>query len=328
MNPFDDIDESFPAFSEEDMNFFAGKPPPEATQSDTESAKTPSLHSAGPFSGSNELFFPTFTSAPVQQHFPSFQQKFQTNHFFFSQQSQAVSPLYTGSPSVSPFGSSGSGGSKKGSSKKSKTKIVPADLSTGEIFKPKARKMPYSRWISSTPISARTDTLFNEFMLNPAAILNPGALKFLPSYFWPNKDVPFADIVTDYFQRKNNTNCRFIYKLYDALIIGQQSELYEQLVGVKWLTNYVLRVNKGQFARLLGIKSIDGSLFHQQGNFTTHGFIEIGSEDAPQYCSGVDISDVDFDEVRLLIHSQGIFVRGVDEISLINCKWVNEHKKH
>ena len=327
MNPFNDLDESFPLFGE-DLNFFQDFPSkdPDAAQSDNE-PNSESAISGSLFSGSSDFFqIPEYVSAPVQQNFPSIQPPKQP--IFFSQQSQAVSPIYTSSPSISPFGSSGSGNAKKPSMKKSKSRFVPSDLSTGEIFKPKAKKNQFTRWTSSTPITARTDSLFNEFMCNPNATLNPGELGFLPSYFWPKKDIPFSDIVLDYFQRKNNTNCRFIYKLYDALLIGQQSEVYEQLVGVRWLTKYVLRVNKGQFARLLGIKSIDGSLFHQQGNFTTHGFIEIGSEEAATYCSGIDISDVDFDEVRLLIHQHGIFVQPVDEISLINCKWVNEHKKH
>jgi hypothetical protein len=30
------------------------------------------------------------------------------------------------------------------------------------------------------------------------------------------------------------------------------------------------------FAKLLDVKIIDGSLFHHQGNFSSHGFIENG----------------------------------------------------
>ena len=141
------------------------------------------------------------------------------------------------------------------------------ELSAMDQFKPRTSHGKINQWNSSTPQAARTDQLFNDICLNSAATLNPVTLGFIPSHFWPNKDYSFADIVFDFFQRKNNTNCRFLHKLYNALKISQISPTYSELAGVQWITPNVIKVSKGQFARLLGIKSIDGSLFHQQGNF-------------------------------------------------------------
>ena len=78
------------------------------------------------------------------------------------------------------------------------------------------------------------------------------------------------------------------------------------------------------FARLLGISSCDGGLFHKQGNFPTHGFVELTPNDiAERY--GIDWinehQDIDYDRVRLLTHSERIFRRGVDEDSLSSLKW-------
>jgi hypothetical protein len=91
---------------------------------------------------------------------------------------------------------------------------------------------------------------------------------------------------------------------------------WAEMVGVIWELPFIIRVNKGQFARLLGLQAVDGSLFHQQGNFRTHGFLELNREQVRAYCPNIDLSQVDFDEVRLLIHQPGIFVKTCTEQQL------------
>lgn len=201
------------------------------------------------------------------------------------------------------------------------------ELAAMDQFKPKTNHGKIAQWNSSTPLAARTDQLFNDICLNTAATLNPVKLGFIPSHFWPNKDYSFADIVFDFFQRKNNTNCRFLHKLYNALKISQISSTYSELTGVQWITPNVIKVSKGQFARLLGIKSIDGSLFHQQGNFPAHGFIELNREQAKTFCPMADISTVDFDEVRLLIHQSGLFVSSSTEPQVRACSSLVAQRK-
>jgi hypothetical protein len=178
------------------------------------------------------------------------------------------------------------------------------DVSAMEKFQPR----PRARGGSSTESGIRSDHLFSEASQNPGTTLNPTALGFIPIYFWPNRDLTFGDLVYDFFQRKNNVNARFIHKLYNALRISTLSPGWAALVGVEWAAPFVIRVNKGAFARLLGIKAIDGSLFHQQGNFTTHGFVELNREKVQMYCPDLDLSTVDFDNVRLMVHQPGTFV--------------------
>lgn len=202
------------------------------------------------------------------------------------------------------------------------------ELSAMDQFKPRTSHGKMPQWNSSTPQAARTDQLFNDICLNSAATLNPVTLGFIPSHFWPNKDFSFADIVFDFFQRKNNTNCRFLHKLYNALKISQISPTYSELTGVQWITPNVIKVSKGQFARLLGIKSIDGSLFHQQGNFPAHGFIELNRDQAKTFCPMADISSVDFDEVRLLIHQPGLFVSNCSEAQVRACSSLVAQRRH
>ena len=136
----------------------------------------------------------------------------------------------------------------------------------------------------------------------------------------------FGEIVSTFFQKKNNANSRFSHKLFNALKLSECSPEFPQLVGVSWLTQFILRVDKRAFARLLGIKSIDGSLFHQQGNFPSHGFFEIGAGDAAKFCPpGINLTGVDFENVRLLVHNEQKFRKGCTEFDIINCRWANFH---
>jgi hypothetical protein len=185
-----------------------------------------------------------------------------------------------------------------------------------EQFQPHPRLNPPKPWTSPTNSAMRSDQLFAEMCRNPNTILNPAALCFIPVIFWPNRDFAFGDLVYDFFQRKNSVNCRFLHKLYNALRISTISPTWAELVGVQWQAPFVIRVNKGQFARLLGIQTIDGGLFHQQGNFRTHGFAELNREQVLTYVPNLDLSQVDFDDVRLLVHEQGIFVKNCTERQL------------
>jgi hypothetical protein len=73
------------------------------------------------------------------------------------------------------------------------------------------------------------------------------------------------------------------------------------------------------FARLLDVKAIDGSFFHKQGNFPLHGFVELGEPEARGICS---LEGVDFDNVRLLMHAEGVFVATCTSDDIENGKLV------
>lgn len=103
---------------------------------------------------------------------------------------------------------------------------------------------------------------------------------------------------------------------------------YPALVGIQWIDEHVLKVNKHSFARLFGIKTIDGSLFHQQGNFPSHGFREINPLDVSNLFDHDLIADVDGENVRLLTHSAGIFTRSSRESDLVECKWSSYKKRN
>lgn len=196
-----------------------------------------------------------------------------------------------------------------------------------EIFKVRTnRKIPSNHPRAPPPEEGSEDERFYNACSDKTFVLNPCSMGFIPSKYWPDENIPFGDIVADFFQRKNNVNCRFSHKLFNAIQISKNFPDLKFFSGVEWLGSKVLKVNKNQFARLLGIHSIDGSLFHQQGNFTTHGFVEISEEEASKIV-GEDIGRIDFDKVKLLIHQNGVFVRDVTEDQLNQCKWVSTKKR-
>jgi hypothetical protein len=170
-------------------------------------------------------------------------------------------------------------------------------------------------------ISAPFDDEFIKLCSDSTLIIEAHANGFIPNKFWDkNAKQTFGWCLLNFFQKKNNTNTRFLYKLYNALLIDT---LYPQLspyIGVSWLNKRVIKVNKHLFGRFIGIKTVDNSLFHQQGNFPSHKFVEISSCEAKSMCPDVNLDGVDFDNIRILYHSQGVFVKGCTEAQITNCK--------
>jgi hypothetical protein len=117
-----------------------------------------------------------------------------------------------------------------------------------------------------------------------------------------------------------------LHKLYNALAITELDPAYFGLVGVAWVTDRVFKVDKVRFAKLLGIRTIDGSLWHKQGNFPSHGFVELSPADARGTLEPEQIQGVDFDIVRLVTHEANAFVRGVPPDIDDGCRW-NGRKK-
>lgn len=192
----------------------------------------------------------------------------------------------------------------------------------------KNRKIPANTPEVLPPEPGSEDALFEQKCHDKDFVINPSRIGLIPSKFWPDRNFAFGDIVADFFQRKNNANCRFSHKLYNAIQISKMMPDLLIFTGVEWVGKYVLKVNKKRFARLLGIHSIDGSLFHQQGNFSTHGFVEVGGEEAKRLIGEEEFNTMDLEVVRLLMHNQGIFNRDTTEQELNNCKWVNSRKKN
>jgi hypothetical protein len=192
---------------------------------------------------------------------------------------------------------------------------------TGSPLLPVARSLsPNQRTVPDF-----TESDFEAFCHNPDVVFNPRELGFLPLH-WPDGARTFGELYARFFKRKNTSRSRFLHKLFNALKIGEIDPRCREFVGVEWVSDDVLRVNKTKFARLLGIKTIDGSLFHRQGNFPSHGFVELTMAEARRMLQPDLLRDVDFDEVRLVRHEPRVFVRGCGPEVDLACKWINGRK--
>lgn len=171
------------------------------------------------------------------------------------------------------------------------------------------------------------DDDFYAACIDPKLTLNPHKLGFAPASYWPDEEYTFGDIVEDFFRRKNHPNSRFSHKVYNALQISEKVPHLRKFIGLSWLSNTVMRVENNIFGRLIGITSIAGGLFHRQGNFTSHGFI-----DAPASIVRMDLGPdyiipSEKDNYRLLIHSMGMVYRGCTEDDIAHCKWAQTYPR-
>ena len=168
-------------------------------------------------------------------------------------------------------------------------------------------------------ISAPYDDEFVKLCTDEELQLHPKQDGFIPKKFWDkNPTQSFGWCLANFFQKKNNSNARFLYKLYDALLLDTLYPELSPYIGVTWLSKNIIRVNKHIFGRFIGVKTVDNSLFHQQGNFPSHGFVEITSSEVQKVCPDINLEGVDFDKVRLLTHTPGIFVQGCTENQITN----------
>jgi hypothetical protein len=171
------------------------------------------------------------------------------------------------------------------------------------------------------------DAEFARLCHDPSVKFDAVKLGLLPLNVSATQEITFGALAYGFFQKKNTLAVRFPHKLFNALKLVESDPFYADFVGVEWVNETVLKVNKRVFARLLGIKTIDGSLFHQQGNFRSHGFAELGVHEARACLSEADLADVDFDEVRLLVHQTGAFTRSSRGDQVEHCKWTNNRRR-
>jgi hypothetical protein len=152
--------------------------------------------------------------------------------------------------------------------------------------------------------------------------VNPTQLGFIPSGAWHGEDIPFGILVLSFFRKRNSMHCKFPFKLVNALLLTEKEPSFFPWVGIHWVTDTVLFVEKLIFAKLLGIRTIDGSFFHQQGNFPSHGFLELSFQEAQEIASENGIGEVDSTNMRFLKHATGALTRKTTELDIHQLKWI------
>ena len=190
-----------------------------------------------------------------------------------------------------------------------------------EIFsiKGKKKKSPLKQAIVTSSEQIR----FIQFCQDQNNRIYPKRLGFIPSQYWPDQEYSFGAIVENFFMSKGSSSTYFSFKLYNALQIVKYFPPLIALIGVEWVNDYVIKVNKKAFAMLLGINKIDGGLFHSQGNFPSYGFVVIQSfADAISHVSEDVAKSVDYIDTVLLYHKERMFIKSSTESDVVKLKYM------
>lgn len=132
---------------------------------------------------------------------------------------------------------------------------------------------------------------------------------FVPKSEWPPQLCTLWDLRQMYFTRRNGISRRFDFKLYNALCITKAFPNAYPYVGIMWIGQNIMKVHSQTFAHLLGIHAVQGGLFHKQGNFSRHGFIQVHKQSPESLALNIDMRDVDDYNVRLFTDQENRFSR-------------------
>lgn len=115
-----------------------------------------------------------------------------------------------------------------------------------------------------------------------------------------------------YFTRRNGVARQFEFKLYNALCITSSVPEAYEFVGAVWVSDTVMKINAHAFANLLGIHTVQGGLFHKQGNFSRHGLQHVLRASSLELSKLAECAEVDDYNIRLYTDKLNRFVRGTE----------------
>lgn len=174
---------------------------------------------------------------------------------------------------------------------------------------------------------------FEEAYNDPTIVLNPVALSLLPEKYWSQQSqtMTFAQIVKEYFKQNRTQNSTFMLKLYNLLLISSQIPKLQRAIGVRWVNDSVIELSRSALINIFNVResTVDGSMFHRQGNFPTHRFIEITDTNFQQmgFLEYGQMPRVPGD-TKFFIHEPRVFTRRpMTEGELRSIKYSNEAKK-
>ena len=152
---------------------------------------------------------------------------------------------------------------------------------------------------------------FTAALASDELILNPFQLQFEPQSFWieVSQDFTFGMLVNKFFRANKTRITKFIYKLYDMLLITSKMPIYKGIVGVNWVTYKIFSVNIQCIAAMLNIpqSSIDSYLFGPTGHFTTLNFAQITPSNF-QEAGLSSFPDISEPNIILMFHRDQRFV--------------------
>lgn len=142
---------------------------------------------------------------------------------------------------------------------------------------------------------------------------------FVPKDIWKTEMVNFMDMCTTHFRGKSNKKVKFEHKLWNALQITKTQPMLYPLVGVIWLSDMVIQIDRTHFGALLCLGKSTSALFNSQGSFPTHGFVELSLQE-------LDAMDIrpysnNYSDCRFFHRPDGLFCTSSTEKELSQCTY-------
>lgn len=160
--------------------------------------------------------------------------------------------------------------------------------------------------------------------------IEPKMLGLIPDHFWNNfeKKIELSSIIKDFFNKRTSQSTRFIYKIYNALKITTRYPEYKEIIGTFWVSKEIFIVNRHEFAVINNIKIEKGALFHQHGNFTTHGFVVLDENEIIKKLGKDIFLKYQDPNIVFVKHSEGNFTISTTKEQIIEkFPYKNDHKK-
>jgi len=202
------------------------------------------------------------------------------------------------------------------------------------LLKPTTQLLDRMRFTSRSkgpvPVKQWGDVTFLQAVLSPGCMVWPWEVGFVPEATWRGIGcVRFGELIPVHFQRRNNESSRFIFKLYNALRLTEDNPNLFCVVGIRWVSDHVISLDKRVFGQLLGLSpvSVEGALLNAQGNFSTHGFVEVTGVEALRHL-GVPDEHLTWkreirDSNRFLVHAKAQIRRSmrVEDVESSCIRW-------
>lgn len=152
-------------------------------------------------------------------------------------------------------------------------------------------------------------------------IINTSKLGFIIDTKSFQETITLQILIHNFFRSRSCKKVRFEHKLWNALLLTKHYEYLYPVIGVKWLSSTIFKVDRRIFGNLLRVSSPAAAFFNSRGSFMTHGFLEISREKAQEMEPGIDLTGVDEALVRLFVHSQNCFNQFSTDADILFCRW-------
>ena len=144
-------------------------------------------------------------------------------------------------------------------------------------------------------------------------VVQPYELKLVPVEEWkPGQMVTLASIINTHFRARSTRRLRFEHKLWNALCLTKKYPDLIDIIGIRWESKDIIKVDRDVFGSLLGLTRPTAALFNPQGSFQSHGFQEVNVKDTAS----------EGQNVRYFRHTSGAFDRDSTRDDLGWCKWI------